>query len=188
MLLMLWWSVRIHPAHRSTYLSGHMKMFLASLAGAALVVLATVPSASGESATFGWQTTTGSGSTVTGVYLVGPTARNRHPEQKSVFKGEFLSRAGEWESKLTAVYKLSAGKNGELQSRQVEFTVSPPSSSDTVEKNGWRGVKVHFETENLAFEPEESFVLIFKSKLTADPAKEGMEMVAVRIIRLFVPS
>jgi hypothetical protein len=165
-----------------------MKMYLASFAGAAVIVLATVFSASGESATFGWHTTSSSGSSVTGVYMLGPIARNKSPEKKGVFKGEFLSRAGEWQSKLAAVYKLSLDKNGELQSRKVEFTVSPVANSDTVETNGWRGVKMHFATESLSFEPEESFVLIFKGKLTPDSTKEGMDMVMIRITRLFVPS
>jgi hypothetical protein len=153
------------------------------------MVLTTVFSASGESATFGWHTTTSSGSYVTGVYMLGPIARNKAPEKKGVFKGEFVSRAGDWQSKLTAVYKLFLNKNGELQSREVEFTVSPLSSSDSVGTNGWKGVKMHFATGNHSFEPEESFVLIFKSKVTTpDGMKEQMEMVMVRIIRLFVPS
>src|SRR5438067_7129376 len=102
-----------------------MKIFLPTLKGVALMVPATVFSASGESATFGWHTATSSGSTVTEVYMLGPIARNKAPEKKGVFKGEFLSRAGEWQSKLIAVYKLSLANNGELQSRKVEFKVSP---------------------------------------------------------------
>src|SRR5438045_6813236 len=120
-------------------ISSNMKMFLPSFTGAALIVLATVFSAPGESATFGWHTTTGSGSYVTGVYMLGPVARNKAPERKGVFKGEFVSRAGEWQSRLTAVYKLSLNKSGELQSRKVEFTVFPLSSSDSVGTNGWKG-------------------------------------------------
>jgi hypothetical protein len=165
-----------------------MKTFLSSGAGAALVMLGTVFSASGESATFGWHTTTSIGSTVSQVYMRGPFARNKAPEKKGPFKGEFLSRAGEWQSKLVAVYKLSADNNGELHSRKVDFAVAPPSNSDAVETNGWRGLKVHFATESLSFEPEESFVLVFKSKLSADPAREAMEIVTVRITKVFGPS
>jgi hypothetical protein len=166
-----------------------MRTFLPSFTGAALMVLVTAFSAASESATFGWHTTTSNGSYVTGVYMLGPVARNKAPERKGVFKGEFVSRAGEWKSKLSAVYKLSPNKSGELQSRKVEFTVSPSSSSDSVETDGWKGVRMHFATGNLSFEPEESFLLIFKSKATTpDGIKEQMEMVMVRIIRLFVPS
>ena len=153
------------------------------------MVLATVFSACGESATFGWHTTTSSGSYVTGVYMLGPIARNKAPEKKGVFKGEFVSRAGEWQSKLSAVYKLALDEKGALQSKKVAFTLPPASNSDTVETNGWKGVKMHFATANLSFEPEESFVLIFKSKVTTpDGMKEQTEMVMVRMIRLFVPS
>jgi hypothetical protein len=165
-----------------------MKTFLLSSTGAAMMMLATAFSAAGESATFGWHTTTGSGSTVTGVYLLGPVARNKSPEKHGVFKGEFLSRAGEWQSRLAAVYKMSVDENGELQSRKVGFSAFAVSNPETVQTNGWKGVKMHFTTENLSFEPEQSFLLIFKSKLTSDPTKEEMEMVMVRITRLFVPS
>lgn len=52
-----------------------------------------------------------------------------------------------------------------------------------------KGVKIHFATADISFEPEQSFVLVFKSKVeTRDGMKDQMEMVTVRLIRLFVPS
>lgn len=166
-----------------------MKISPPGFTGAAFVLLATIFSASGESATFGWHTTTSGGSEVSSVYMLGPTARNKVPDKKGIFKGEFVSRAGDWQSRLTAVYKLSLGSNGELQTQRVEFTIPPVSSYETVETNGWKGVKIRFATTSISFEPEESFVLVFRSKLqTREGMKDQMEMVTVRIIRLFVPS
>src|SRR2546428_5752246 len=102
-----------------------MKAFLPRSTGAALMVFATVYSVSGESASMGWHTTTSSGSYISRVYMVGPTARNKVPERKGIFKGEFFSREEGWQSKLTAIYKLSLDKKGDLQSRKVEFVILP---------------------------------------------------------------
>jgi hypothetical protein len=166
-----------------------MKISPPAFTSASFVLLVTIFSAAGESATFGWHTTTSGGSYVSGVYMLGPTTRNKVPEKKGVFKGEFISRAGDWQSKLTAIYKLSLGSNGELQTQKVGFTLPALSSYETVETNGWKGVKIRFATASVSFEPEESLVLVFKSKVeTSDGMKDHIELVTVRIIRLFVPS
>lgn len=168
--------------------SSTMKKLLLSFTCVALMMLAPLVSASGESALRGWETTTSSGNCVWRVYMRGPTARNKLPEKKGVFKGEFFSREGEWQSKLTAIYKLSLDKKGELQSQKVEFRVSPVVKREIIEANG---VKVRlaqrqFETANLSFEQEESFVLIFKIR---DPGgNDETEMVMLRISSVFVPS
>src|SRR5882672_10747278 len=154
-----------------------MKTPLLKCAVIAAAALATSRSAFAESALFGWQAIPETVSYVSRVHMTGPTARNKSPGKRGVFKGEFFSF---WGSKLTDVYKLSLDKNGAMQSQKLEFTISPVSNPETVETNGVKSVKIQFETQSLAFEPGESFVLIFRTKADAG-RKDWTEMVMLRI-------
>jgi hypothetical protein len=138
-----------------------------------------------ESAMMGWQAISTTGFYVSQVRMVGPTARNKYPEKRGVFKGEFLGVAS-WQPKLTSVYKLSLGNGGELQSRKVEFTITPVATPETAVVNGIKMIKTRFETEALAFEPDECFVLVFKAK--AQGQQEKTEIITLHITGLFVPS
>ena len=163
-----------------------MKIRLLKSASSALILLAAHFSAFGESALVGWETTTNSGSYVSQVHLLGPTRRNQDPEKNAAFKGEFASRAGEWRSTLIAIHQLSLDKKGNLQSRKVAFTSTPAPNPEVV-KYGNKILRTQVETERLSFEPEDSFVLVFKTKVD-EGGKEWLEMVTVRIKHVFVPS
>src|SRR5215475_8428409 len=71
------------------------------------MILALGPGAFAESALMGWQTSRVDGSYESRVYMLGPTQRNKMPERKGEFKGEFYTRQGEGKSELVSIYKLS---------------------------------------------------------------------------------
>jgi len=162
----------------------------------ALVVIAPLQVMSGESALVGWQAVphgeTGRGddppaaSNFSQVFMEGPAQMNKVPEKKGSFAGEYLTPKAAQPPKLTAIYKLSLDEKGELQSRKVQFKISPEQIPvivrvDAVHKE--ERVKTRFTTETLAFEPGESFVLIFKTK---GSASEETEMIVLNITFLIV--
>jgi hypothetical protein len=148
------------------------------------LAVATAASAVAESATMGWQALPSAASYASQPRMTGPTARNKYPEKKGIFKGEFFSR---WGCQLTAIHKVRLDQKGNLQSQNVKFTVLPDQAPETVETNRIRQTKVLFETESLSFEPGEAFVLIFKTKVDS-PDKEHTDMIMLRITNLFIPS
>jgi len=164
-----------------------MKTTLLRPGGIAAALLAVGGSAAAESATMGWQAVPHEASYATQPRMTGPVARNKYPEKKGVFKGEFLSA---WGCQLIAVHKLSLNQKGNLQSQRVKFTVLPvskPEPVETKEAPGIKQTKVLFETESLSFEPGACFMLIFKTKLDS-PAKVHTNMIMLNITNLFIPS
>jgi hypothetical protein len=137
-----------------------------------------------ESARFGWEAISNVPRFATEARMTGPTAFNKHPEKRGVFKGEFMSQ---WRCQLAAIHKISLDEKGNLQSKTVEFTVPPVQTPETVKRGGAVFTKVLFETESLSFEPGEAFVLVFKTKLQGS-GKEETEMIMLPITHLFIPS
>ena len=132
----------------------------------------------------GWQAVTSEASYAAQPRMTGPIARNKYPEKKGVFKGEFLSV---WGCQLTAIHKVSLAEKGNLQSRRVSFTIVPVEKPETVETNGIKQTKVLFETESLRFEPGECFLLVFKTK-AGSPEREQTNTFMLHITNLFIPS
>ncbi len=163
-----------------------MRTLCFELAGAVAFALAAY-STLAESALMGWQTAEKGGQYVYKVHMLGPTQRNKVPERKGSFKGEYFCRKGEWRSTLVAVYKVSFNTQHGLQSDKVEFTVSPPVAAPHEPD----GEKVDFTTHSLSFGDSDSFLLVFKTKAGTDKegkALEGTEMVLLPIVPVFVPS
>src|SRR6267142_122961 len=115
---------------------------------AAVLALSTAQTARAESATMGWQAVSTTGFYVSQVQMVGPTARNKRPEKRGEFKGEFLG-VESWQPKLIGIYKLWLGRDGELQSKKIEFTITPVSTPEKPVVNGIKFLKTKFETQAL---------------------------------------
>src|SRR5262245_57110223 len=161
-----------------------MKSAPFQFAAALAALLAFISCAGAESATVGWQAVSSTPSYATQPRMTGPTARNKTPEKKGAFQGEFLSS---WGCQLTAIHKLSLDKKGSPQTKKVSFTISLVQKPEIVETNGTKQTKVLFETESLSFEPGECFILIFKTKVDS-PEKEHTDICILHITGLFIPS
>jgi hypothetical protein len=176
------------PERRSnwqrSYKNESMKGTPVKLATVVMALFAIVLPAAAESATMGWQAVSSTPGYATRPLMTGPTARNKTPEKKGAFKGEFLSS---WGCQIAAIHKLSPDEAGSLQTMKVSFTILPVEKPEIVETNGIKQTKVLFETESLSFEPGECFVLVFKTKV-GSPEKEHTDICVLHITKLFIPS
>lgn len=161
-----------------------MRNALLNFAAVVTALLGVVVSATAESATIGWEAVSSTPSYATQPRMTGPTARNKTPETRGAFKGEFLSTGG---CELVAIHKLSLDKSNSPQMKKVTFTILPAAKPEIVETNGIKQTKVLFETELLSFEPGECFILVFKTKLNSS-GKEHADICMLRITKLFIPS
>lgn len=160
-----------------------MSIALANIATVLAALFAFAGRAAAESATFGWHATATTATHALQPRMSGPTALNAVPDTKGVFRGEFLSMEG---CRLEAIHRLSLDKNGVPQTKKVAFVVPPVEKPTTVTLNGIERTLVFFETEAIAFEPGDCFLLVFKTKGAA--ADKDTEMCLLQITRIFIPS